>query len=593
MNRTVTPRGPRRGPRRTLAATGAALLTAAVLPLAAASPAAAHGNHQSHLTDLRQQAAAEGVVAPADTSGNVTLVASRPGSTAISGCFMKTKPIFVQSGLESVRVFGIADPRNPRLLATLPNAVFENEAMTCGERRTADGVRRFALIGVDSYQASPTDPQHVNVGGNELIVVDVTKPAEPFIASRTPATTSTHTVACVVQVDCRFAYSAGNGDKDEQVGTFSILDLRKLGNPREVDARPGTDGVQPFRSPAAGHKWNFDNSGHAIHTGWRGSAIFDVSRPLHPRVVTTTGQAGIGTDPDHPGWNDFIHHNSLRPNAREFSAGARAGVQNGNVLFVTEEDYEQTDCSKAGSFQSWKVTRLDGTPAAIKPLDKVELADLGTFPSPVGGFCSSHWFDYHPSGIAAVGFYGGGLQLIDTRDPRDLKSYGHAVGGVSEVWDSLWVPRYTEGKIRTGRTNVVYVIDAVRGLEVYSVDLPGAGDRLSTAQSRSTPSPDSAGRRTRSRSRCSAPGCSRLCCSAAASAPPRAADPAAATARTGARLSTGVPRPGASAATSSGQSRWHPGGLPVAVPGRPRGSPALPTVPPSPCVLVGGAAARG
>ena len=38
----------------------------------------------------------------------------------------------------------------------------------------------------------------------------------------------------------------------------------------------------------------------------------------------------------------------------------------------------QTDCTKAGSFQAWHVRSLDGTPGAIVPLDKVELADLAT-----------------------------------------------------------------------------------------------------------------------------------------------------------------------------------------------------------------------
>lgn len=48
---------------------------------------------------------------------------------------------------------------------------------------------------------------------------------------------------------------------------------------------------------------------------------------------------------------------------------------------------------------------------AIKPLDKVEISDLGTFPLPVGAFCSSHWFDYRPGGLVATGFYGGGTQI--------------------------------------------------------------------------------------------------------------------------------------------------------------------------------------
>jgi hypothetical protein len=111
----------------------------------------------------------------------------------------------------------------------------------------------------------------------------------------------------------------------------------------------------------------------------------------------------------------------------------------------------------------------------------VELADLGSFPVPQYAFCSAHWFDYHPSGIVTAGFYGGGTQLLDVRDPRDIEPYGHATWGVSEVWDSYWVPAYNRNGVATGRrTNLAYSVDLVRGLDVYAVDLPG-GDDLSSA----------------------------------------------------------------------------------------------------------------
>ena len=52
--------------------------------------------------------------------------------------------------------------------------------MNCGERKTRAGTKRFAMIGVDLHQASPDDIEHVNAGGgNELVVVDVTDPADP------------------------------------------------------------------------------------------------------------------------------------------------------------------------------------------------------------------------------------------------------------------------------------------------------------------------------------------------------------------------------------------------------------------------------
>ncbi|MEO5653754.1 MAG: hypothetical protein ABIN79_02540, partial [Marmoricola sp.] len=232
--------------------------------------------------------------------------------------------------------------------------------------------------------------------------------------------------------------------------------------------------VQGFKSPTAGHEWNFDDAGIGTHTGFKGASMWNVDRPRSPRLITTTGLAGKGTDPRHPGWNDFILHNSQRPNAKAFKPRSAPSVKNGNVLLVTEEDYEQTDCAKAGSFQTWWVKRLNGKPNAIVPLDKVELADLGTFPLPQGAFCSSHWFDYHPSGIVTAGFYGGGTQFLDVRDARNIKSYGHATWGASEVWDSYWMPVYDKHGVMTSKkTNLAYSVDLARGLDVYRVDLPG------------------------------------------------------------------------------------------------------------------------
>lgn len=458
---------------------------AATLAVVAASGGAAHAHGDKERTDKMRSEYSAGTNIPLISSANVNLVATQPGSTGISGCFMKSAPVFVMSNLDSIRVFDVSDPLAPQQVGYLPNLVFENEAINCGERKTGKGTERFALIGVDLYDVS-TDVQHTSDSllGKELIVVDVTDPANPYLRSSTPATTSTHTVACIAETDCRYAYSAGSGS----AGTFSILDLTDLDAPVEVDADATKPGVQPFSSPAAGHKWNFDEAGYGTHTGYDGSAIFDVSDPVAPRLVAGTGMAADVVDPDgEGGYNDFIHHNSFRPNAAAFRPDAAPSLANGNILLVTEEDYEQTDCSKAGSFQTWHVKRLDGTEGSIVPLDKVELADLGSFPVPQYAFCSSHWFDYHQTGIVAVGFYGGGTQFLDVRDPRQIKPYGHATWGVSEVWDSYWVPVYNKSGVATGKkTNLAYSVDLVRGLDVYAVDLPGGVELTSEVSLAST-----------------------------------------------------------------------------------------------------------
>jgi hypothetical protein len=68
----------------------------------------------------------------------------------------------------------------------------------------------------------------------------------------------------------------------------------------------------------------------------------------------------------------------------------------------------------------------------------------------------------------------GSIVPLDVRDPFQIKPYGHATWGVSEVWDSHWMPVYNKLGVATGkRTNLGYSVDPVRGLDAYAVDLPG------------------------------------------------------------------------------------------------------------------------
>ena len=51
---------------------------------------------------------------PLISSSNVSLASSNPSSAGISGCFMRTKPLFVQSNLDSVRVYDVSPRRGRR-----------------------------------------------------------------------------------------------------------------------------------------------------------------------------------------------------------------------------------------------------------------------------------------------------------------------------------------------------------------------------------------------------------------------------------------------------------------------------------------------
>lgn len=454
---------------------GIAALSAAMLFLSA-GVAAAHGPDPKSTSQ-------EGLEAPLVMSPGVRLVSTVPYETGmISAAFAKTGPYFYTSSLDSISVFDTSDPGHPKLTGTVDNLVFENEAMTYGERRTGrDIVERFVLVGADLYQASSSDIQHVNVGGGELLVVDVTDPTNPHVRSRVPVGNSTHTVACVDEWNCDYAYSAGDN------GKFSVVDLTDLDAPTVAGTHASAAaGPNATFTSGAGHEWNFDGAGYGWHTGSGGAEVFDVRDPVNPVPVNATDENGIA-----PGWNDFILHNSLRPNGNKFRAGAAPSVRNGNVLLVTEEDYfnegDEVLCERAGSVQTWWVEDLDGdayrsgapdTPGTgtISPLDRSNVpAEFGGgLTLPAGAFCSAHWFDYHQSGIIAQGYYQAGLRFVDVRDSPNIKQYGYVTGGGSEVWDAYWVPeRNGKGQATGKKTNFVYTADLARGIDVFQVDMPG------------------------------------------------------------------------------------------------------------------------
>jgi hypothetical protein len=441
---------------------------------------------------------AQGTPTPILASPNVSLVDSEPGTAAISGVFSRTAPYFYVSGLDSVSVFDVSDPKNPKLTGKLVNAIFENEAMTLGERVENGKIRRFVLLGNDLFQASagPGGIQRGRIGGGELIVVDVTNPAAPAIVGRTPstgtgaATTSTHTVACVT-ASCSVAYSAGD------TGKFSVFDLSDLSKPKQVKELPSpAAGPNPIFTTGSGHHWSIDGAAVAWHTGSGGTAAFDISDPLDPQALNGTDANGTKSP-----YNDFIHHNSQRPNARAFAPGKALSPANGNVVLVTEEDYvndgDEIVCDRAGTFQTWSLDALDGgsyrasnpklepNRGSMHVLDTINPPSEsgGGLSTPVGAFCSAHWFDWHQSGVIAQGYYQQGLRLVNTRDPRNLKQEGYFTGGASEVWDAYWAPeRDRSGAVVPGRkTNLVYTVDAVRGVDVFEVknlppDLPVSGD---------------------------------------------------------------------------------------------------------------------
>ena len=428
---------------------------------------------------------AAAVPVPVVASDNIELVAQLPDVAAISTAFSSDSPHMYVSTLRGFTTYDISNPELPVPLAELPFVYWENESMSLGERVAEDGTKtKFALIGLDIYGVSPTDSSKpTSISGEEVIVVDVTDPTNPHIRGRVNTPSSTHTVACVTK-DCQYAYTSGAYDG----GKFHVVDLTDLDKPVVVKELLNVAGE--------GHQWDRDALGNLWSTGFEGAAGYDVTDPLNPKTLASTDPKGTQAP-----YNDFIMHNAWHPGAENFTqtrgANGRlqsgtpetASVFDGNVLLVTEEDYDNPVCggdAGEGTFSTWYVPYKDtqqyaaDNPSyrrnggAMTPLDNwnTEILDSGQR-TVAGALCSAHYFTYHDAGFVAQGWYQQGTRILDVRDPHDIKQVGYFFTGATETWHAFWVPEYDENGVQTGRdTDLVYTNDAARGIDILRVGLP-------------------------------------------------------------------------------------------------------------------------
>ena len=440
---------------------------------------------------------------PVVASSNVELLASIPDISAISTAFDPTRPLMYVNTLDGVSVYDISIPSVPVPQGRVAMPHFENEAMAVGQRTEPDGsVTTFVLVGLDVFASTPTDPANALVeSGQHVIVIDVTDPLLPVVRGRTDTSSSTHTIQCV-STDCGTAYTSG-AYQDE--GVFHAIDLSDLDAPKEIAQLHNVVGCESGGYGA--HQWDLDEKGYLWASSGCGTAAYDVSDPLNPIPLASTNEKGTESP-----YNDFIMHNSFRPNADEMGAdeepqgtgkgrgkkGGHAKPQvppsaetaspdDGNVLLVTEEDYLDPSCKAEGTFSTWYIPYVDATQYAadnpemlptggsIEPLDNwnSEILDSGQ-KTVAGALCSAHYFTYHEeAGIVAQGWYQQGTRLLDVRDPRDIKQIGYFFTGDTETWHAYWVPERNEHGAVTGKdTNIIYTNDVARGIDVLQVNLP-------------------------------------------------------------------------------------------------------------------------
>jgi hypothetical protein len=358
----------------------------------------------------------DAAVGAVETSAGVSVVASIPDRGVISA--KAVGQYLYVSSLTGVTIYDISVPRAPVRVGglALPNAQNEDVDVGSGIMLVSD------------------DP---NGGRGVLHVIDVSDPANPRPLStyRTwvPGLSDFsvpfprkrgigHTASCIQA--CRYAWLAGSFNGIE------VVDLRDPAHPRRAGG---------FRASAAGggfgtHDVQVDGSGFAWVAGGSGTAAYDVTDPVRPRLVRRTDARG-----GKPPWNRFIHHNSVR--LRD------------DVLAITEEAFG-LGCRGAGRLQMWRISgRRRMTPLDSWGVERDRSAQL---------LCSAHYFDAR-DGLIAQGFYEQGVRLIDARDPARLRQVGYYVARPGLFWGALFAPTDPTG-------STVYALDHARGIDVLAID---------------------------------------------------------------------------------------------------------------------------
>ncbi|MCW2990258.1 MAG: hypothetical protein JWM73_852, partial [Solirubrobacterales bacterium] len=356
------------------------------------------------------------------------------------------------------------DPESPALVSHLPMPHYESEDVSIGGNRL--------LISGDGTQ-----------GGSNLVVIDISDPTLPTVEKviNMNVLGEGHTATCIQ--DCHYVWVAGSS-------TIKVIDLE--GTP-DVDVAPGVFPALSAQSKSvevgsmkkepqfgwAVHDVQVDDAGIAWVVGGDGTVGFD-ARPgaygpanlLKPTVVASTGDDAVnsggssGLGPDGSTVNDFIHHNTFRPNANLFAPRTDenlmdAGLKPGEKVLITEEDiWSRTTfgttrggCKTQGSFQVWQVKQFDGptTDGATKFLGdwKTEYNGLlgqGRLPTDdvvaSEGFCSAHYFDTQKGSgnLTAIAWYAQGTRLLDTSDPAHIKQVGYFMAPDSTVWATYFSP---------------------------------------------------------------------------------------------------------------------------------------------------------
>ncbi len=266
-------------------------------------------------------------------------------------------------------------------------------------------------------------------------IIDVRDPRRPRVAAVVEPPLPEHTLTVVP------------GTSIIYVSPATVI---PRGNPREPQGI--VDASDPFDPKTS----TFPTDGKGCHdvaflftkehrygacAGWVETQLWDLSDPLAPKTI-----ARIPT-PQH----NYNH--------------AAAFSDDGRLLVVGDEAWVTSSCTGAPTYGglSFYDIRVPAAPLLVGSFNLPRGEAVSSLLVPVGdSWCTAHMYDFLPgTRYLAVGWYAGGLNVLDLSNPSLPKEVAHYYGGGLAPWSALW----HRGRIWTSSYS------GNRSVDVFEVDL--------------------------------------------------------------------------------------------------------------------------
>jgi hypothetical protein len=429
------------------------------------------------------------------------------------------RDVLVTTGTYGFRIYDVRDASKPKALDTFqPKEILGELGYWQDEDMEIDRKRKLIIGALDPRHTNVDQTSCKGIGTAEgmktrnpkcksgFYVISYRNPRQLEQVGKFNEVPAGHTTSCID--GCKYVWTGGPARRKDQVfpgdpfieggrgdgRPIWVTDLRNPWNPKTfpnpIDLRRNdgaTDYSHDVNVDAQGFAWVSGRGGllgYATSGKWRDPRTDKVRRahPWEPVLVAGGGLPGGDKGVAQPQF-DFIH-NANRPTDGKVRA---AGVRNGNVALMTEEEF-QDDCDQSGRIVAADITSSLGGEGATNstPAKPFRMTALDSFHparnAPDGNAptteCSAHYFEVSGSTLAAA-WYNQGLRLIDASNARNLRQVGYYyVKGTNTTtnpsslsWDTAW------------RGNLVYLFDMDRGIEILRLKRgPHASAKLATVR---------------------------------------------------------------------------------------------------------------